>query len=290
MIVFSKKYHGAKKILFLLLFLFFSLRLHAQNEEGDTSRLLSRDLDRMMDTLEEPPPAVEEITDDEKNKDKPAVTSTIYFLRKEFQANGGGPDSLQFRKLPDSILKRLQKDDAFWYANYAFEEEKKKKADEEAQIPFTETALFQTILWLIIIGGFVAFVIIYLGNNNVSLFRKANKTIGTDGEGDIETDNIFEINYQKEIDKAVSNGNYRLAVRLMFLQTLKNLSAKKIIDYKQDRTNFDYLLQLHSTKYYHDFFRLTRSYEYSWYGQFDIDPEKFPIIKNDFENFDRKLK
>ena len=76
----------------------------------------------------------------------------------------------------------------------------------------------------------------------------------------------------------------------MFLRILKNLSDKKIIQYKQDRTNFDYLLQLHSTKYYADFFRLTRNYEYSWYGQFDIEPEKFSIIKNDFENFDRNLK
>jgi hypothetical protein len=283
----SEKYYGAKKILLLLPFLFFSLLLYGQYQEIDSTRLLSRDLDRISDTLEEPTPAEDDITDDEEYKDEPAVTNTNYFLQKEFQANGGGPDSLQLRKLPDSLIKKLQKDDAFWYVNYVFEEEKKKR--EREQIPFTETPLFQTILWLIIIAGFVAFVIIYLANNNVRLFRKANKTIDTDRESDIETDNIFEINYQKEIDKAVSNSNYRLAVRLMFLRALKNLSDKKIIEYKPDRTNFDYLLQLHSTKYYDDFFSLARSYEYSWYGQFDIDPDKFPFIKNDFENFDRKL-
>ena len=101
-----------------------------------------------------------------------------------------------------------------------------------------------------------------------------------------ETDNIFEINYQKEIDKAVSKGNYRFAVRLMFLQLLKNLSDKQVIHYRQDSTNFDYLLQLHQTRHYQDFFRLTRNYEYSWYGQFDIDPDTFSLIRKDFENFD----
>jgi hypothetical protein len=281
-----KKYAGAKKILFLLHFLFFSLLLRAQYQEIDSTRLLSRDLDRITDTLIEPPTGAEEITEEEEYEDEPAENNTIYFLKKEFQTNGGGPDSLQLRKLPDSLVKKFQKDNAFWYVNYVFDEEKKKNE----KMPLTETPLFQTILWLIIIGGFVTFVIMYLANNNVSLFRKANKVIGTDRESDIETENIFEINYQKEIDKAVNNSNYRLAVRLMFLRALKNLSDKKVIEYKQDRTNFDYLLQLHSTKYYDDFFRLTRSYEYSWYGQFDVDSGKFPLIKNDFENFDRNLK
>ena len=123
----------------------------------------------------------------------------------------------------------------------------------------------------------------------MSVYSGKRTTIAASEEAIAETDNIFEINYQREIDKAVSNGNYRFAVRLMFLRLLKNLSDKKVIHYKQDSTNFDYLLQLHPTKYYHDFFRLTRNYEYSWYGQFDIDPEKFSLIRKDFENFDHNL-
>jgi hypothetical protein len=281
------KYRSVKKILLVLPLIFLSLAINAQNEEqADSTRILSQDLDRMTDTLEEPPP--EEVTVDEEYQDEPAVTKTVYFSNKQLQSNGGGPDSLRSRTLPDSIVKKMQTDDDFWYVNYLFEKEKKKQKKEN--IPLTEQPLFQTILWLVIIGGFTAFVIMYLANSNVGLFRKANKTIAAGEEGYTETDNIFEINYQREIDKAVSSGNYRLAVRLLFLRTLKNLSDKKVIQYKQDRTNFDYLLQLDSTKYYADFFRLTRNYEYSWYGQFDIEPEKFTIIKNDFENFDRNLK
>ncbi len=96
---------------------------------------------------------------------------------------------------------------------------------------------------------------------------------------DMETNDIFAINYQKEIDKAVGMNNYRLAVRLMFLRLLRNLSDKNIIQYKQDSTNFDYMMQLRSTGMYPDFFRLTRNYEYSWYGQFDIDKEKYSSLK-----------
>jgi hypothetical protein len=278
------QYYCTKKTLLILPLVFISLLLHAQSEqETDTTRLLSQDIDGIADSLGDPPP--QEITVDDQYEDETAGSSSTYFLNKQLQVSGGGPDTIQPRKVPDSVIKKLQEDDDFWYANYIFEKAEKK----ENEIPLTRQPGFQIILWLVIIGGFAAFVILYLANSNVNLFRKKSKAIGAGDDIDVETDNIFEINYQREIDKAVSNSNYRLAVRLMFLRVLKNLSDKKIIQYKQDRTNFDYLLQIHSTKYYPDFFRITRNYEYSWYGQFDIEPEKFAIIKNDFENFDRNL-
>jgi len=103
-------------------------------------------------------------------------------------------------------------------------------------------------------------------------------------------DDIFAIiNYQLELDKAAASGNYRFGVRLLYLRLLRNLADRNIINYTQDRTNFDYLAQLQPTGYYTDFFRLTRHYEYSWYGQFPLEQDKFIIIRKEFENFDKRL-
>lgn len=282
------KHHHVKKTGLLFSLIFLSVFLHAQKEDQmDSTRLLSEDIDRVTDTITVP--SREEIGDEKKDKDEPPVTTNIYFSKKGSQVNGGGPDSIQWRQFPDSLLEKLQKDDDFWYVNYPFENKIKEKLKTETVTPLTETLFFQTILWLAIIGGFAAFVIIYLANSNAGLFRRRNHVIHSDEDMKIETDNIFEIHYQKEIDRAVSKGNYRFAVRLMFLRLLKDLADKQVIQYKQDRTNFDYLLQLHSTWRYPDFFRLIRHYEYSWYGQFDIDQDKFHMIKKDFENFDNKL-
>jgi hypothetical protein len=269
-------YHFIKKILLILLLIFFSSSINAQKEDP-------------VDTVVTEEAPLTEPKFDENYQDTPVRIKSIYFTDKELQPGGGGPARLQSRVLPDSTLKKLRADDDFWYVTYPFEKEKEKK-EEEPDTPFLETTFFQTLLWLVIIGGFAAFVIIYLANSNVGLFRKNNKAIASGDEEYIETDNIFEINYQREIDKAINSSNYRLAVRLLFLRALKNLSHKNIIQYKPDRTNFDYLMQLHSTKYYNDFFRITRDYEYCWYGQFDIEPGKFSIIKNDFESFDQNLK
>jgi len=140
---------------------------------------------------------------------------------------------------------------------------------------------------LVIVILFLGILTWYLLQNNI-VVRKQSITAEKISE-DTTGENIFDINYQKEIEKAVNAGDYRLAIRLMFLRLLKQLSQKKIIEYKQERTNFDYLSQLHATGFYNDFFRLTRNYEYTWYGKFEVSGETFGIIKSEFENFDRKL-
>lgn len=226
-----------------------------------------------------------------------------YFKPKWMEGSEMGPFVL--RQLPDSALQDLKKDKAFWYADSLFRRQQRAtqatgspKADttwsesvpSRRYEPVAERSWFQTLLWIVIIGGFAAFMGIYLANSNVRLFGKKQTRLNTADEEEPEMDDIFAINYQKEIDKAANSGNYRLAIRLMFLRLLKNLSEKNIIQYKHDRTNLDYLMQLSTTQYYKDFFRITRNYEYSWYGKFPVSDDVYKVIKNDFEHFDPTTK
>ena len=216
-----------------------------------------------------------EIISNEESKDQQE-----YFLRKEF--TGGFGDSLElYRHIPDTALNELRKDKAFWYANEVF---KKKQARQER--PFTAQPLFQTILWIVIITGFVVFLFMYLANSNISLFRRSS--VVASNEEEVEDTDIFSIDFQKEIETAINSADYRLAVRLLFLQLLRNLSDRNIIEYKPDSTNMDYLRQLRSTNLYEGFAWLARNYEYSWYGHFDIGKEKFDLVKKEFEKFEYK--
>ena len=268
-----------KRFGLLCYIVFFQLMVYAQsNEKVDTVPVLKYELDTTTvptQPQEEAPAEETYAHDDSTDGDDKAE----YFLRKEF--TGGFSDSISIRRLPDSVVKNLREDDAFWYANEVF---KRNQAKQRTSI--TSHPLFQTLLWVVIIAGFVTFLILYLANSNVGLFRSST-TVATDDDS-VDTNDIFSINYQREIEKAEAVSDYRLAIRLMFLRQLKNLSDHRIIQYKQDSTNLDYLLQMQSTGLYPDFFRLTRNYEYSWYGQFDVDKEKFAVIKKEFENFDRK--
>ena len=192
------------------------------------------------------------------------------------------------RTLTEAARKKIRDDDDFWYANYSFT--KKKEEKKESYVPLSERSWFQTLLWMVIIGGFGAFLVIYLSGNNISLFRRRTPRLGTEGEGGEEIpQDIFAIRYQQEIDKAIRAGNYRLAVRLLFLRLLKNMAERNVIRYQHDKTNLEYLLQLRSTGYYTDFFRITRHYEYSWYGKFEVGPEAFGVIQDEINRFDNQI-
>lgn len=198
--------------------------------------------------------------------------------------------SLQLRVVPDSSISRLQADDDFWYANAEREKRKKNNKSLSAPyLPFWKQGWFNSLMWVIIIVVFAAVILFYLASSNLGLLRKNKKikSIPESAEEEMPED-IFAINYQFEIDKAAGRGDFRMAVRLQFLRLLKHLTERNIIRYQQDRTNLDYLLQLQNTGYYRDFFRITRHFEYSWYGHFEVTAEAYRLIRQDIEQFESR--
>jgi hypothetical protein len=210
-----------------------------------------------------------------------------------FDTISGGAAYVQLRKIPDSSVDRIRKDEDYWYANLApvkKEEqkvEKKQSQDSSERKNIFETGWFNALFWIIIVGSFVAVLVWYLASSDIRLFRKPSAVVADAGDETIE--DIFELNYDKEITAAIDAQNFRLATRLMYLQTLKELSDRELIQYKNERTNSDYLFQLTGTKYYKDFFRLTRDFEYTWYGDFPLSPDAFAIVQKDFSSFKQQL-
>jgi hypothetical protein len=46
---------------------------------------------------------------------------------------------------------------------------------------------------------------------------------------------------------------------------------------------------LYETPYHKNFFRLTRNFEYTWYGKFPLSPDVFALLQKDFVNFKQQL-
>ncbi|MHA4893493.1 hypothetical protein ACXZ1K_01980 [Pedobacter sp. PWIIR3] len=102
-------------------------------------------------------------------------------------------------------------------------------------------------------------------------------------------DNIHEINFDQEIEKASGAGNYRLAIRMFYLRTLKYLSDTDQIDWQPEKTNQAYILEIADSNKKDLFKQLTNQFEYIWYGEFFLDQNRFNELKLDFNNFNRKL-
>jgi hypothetical protein len=193
------------------------------------------------------------------------------------------------RQVPDSIVTKLKNDDAYWYANLA--PQKKKVKTEQTKPPqktIFDQQWFRTLIWALIIVAFITVLIWYLASSNINLFKRPSAVIYPD-ESSLDVEDIFAVNYDEEIKKAVESQNYRLAIRLHYLRTLKVLADNNIIDYKHERTNSDYLFQLTNSAYYKDFFRLTRDFEYTWYGKFDLSSEAYAMIQQDFSSFKQRI-
>jgi hypothetical protein len=208
-----------------------------------------------------------------------------HFHSVDFSDTGGVTE----RHISADKVNNLKKDKAFWYIDVEPEKEAEKEQRKSNYVPIGERPWFQTILWIVIIAGFVAALVWYLISNQVNLFSRKRGVGENISDEEEMPEDIFAINYQKEIDKAAAQGNYRLAVRLLYLRLLKILADREIIRYKSDLTNFDYLMQLQPSKYYEHFFRLTRHYEYSWYGHFDVDDNKYRVIRTDFDQMDKEI-
>lgn len=249
-------------------------------------------IEPLPDTIVSPKDSTLMLVEEQDSEDyAPAVESTSlahYFLPIDSIGERKWAQVQLQRRLGDSARTALAADKDFWYANYVF---KKKEEKNQINLRFWQTDAFRTIMWVIIICCFVAIIVLYLASDRVGLFRRSSHQIAQDetGENDIPED-IFEINYDKEIDKAQAMGNYRLAVRLQFLKLLRTMAEKQIIQYAPARTNFDYLVQLHKSNWYHDFFRLTRHYEYVWYGQFPIDQQQYNQVSNEYRQALEKLR
>ncbi|MGV3557741.1 DUF4129 domain-containing protein [Larkinella arboricola] len=101
------------------------------------------------------------------------------------------------------------------------------------------------------------------------------------------TENIHEIDFDQQIDTAIQQRNYRLAVRLLYLQTLKHLSNRNLIDWKPDKTNRSYVYDLAQSPLQPEFETLTTQFEYIWYGDFPITEERFKPLQESFVRFNR---
>lgn len=102
-------------------------------------------------------------------------------------------------------------------------------------------------------------------------------------------ENLAKINFKNLIDKANDNEQYRLAVRYYYLWVLKKLDQLKVIEIDNQKTNIDYIYELEGKKLEQDFKQASYFYNYIWYGEFEIDKEKYEVVKSSFEQTLNKI-
>jgi len=135
--------------------------------------------------------------------------------------------------------------------------------------------------------GLVFVIIKLIGGDLANIFGRESKAISLSYTESLE--NIHEITFDEEIEKALIQRNYKLAVRLLYLSCLKQLNDAQLIYWQIEKTNAAYVDELSNGEQRQSFSVLTRQFEYVWYGDFPVDGQSYQNINTLFMDFKKML-
>ena len=147
--------------------------------------------------------------------------------------------------------------------------------------------LFKIIPYILLLLLLFLLIKFFLNVNSRSILQsKKNQALVSLSEEEriIKNDDI-----QQLIQKALTDENYRLAVRYYYLYILQLMSEKELITWELQKTNDDYLNEIKKQDLKQDFTKITRLYDYIWYGNFDIDEAKYSRAETAFLSLQRMV-
>ncbi|OAB77366.1 hypothetical protein [Cochleicola gelatinilyticus] len=148
-------------------------------------------------------------------------------------------------------------------------------------------AVLEIIVYALLIALVIYILVrVLVGNDATSFFRNKKKLVAP---LNIQEEHIDNIDLDRYIQEALATKNYRLAIRYMYLRSLKQLSLHNIIHWHFDKTNSDYYQEIENETLKNSFKRVSHVYDYVWYGEFEIDKSRFHVVEKDFDQLTKGL-
>ncbi len=182
---------------------------------------------------------------------------------------------------PDSVLFKEFKDDPQYdYYTHSIKDKRtfwdyileaiSRWLSKNMQIEPEQKSIDNTflIIGIILIIGLLVLLYIY----RPSLFYKNSKR---KQDYLVEEDNIYGTNFDKLIAEALSSEEYNQALRWKYLQTLRILQDRELIDWKPNKTVNEYAYELKNLAVRNLFREMSLFFLYFHYGNFKADATHF---------------
>jgi hypothetical protein len=162
----------------------------------------------------------------------------------------------------------------------------------EINPPKVEPPSFSTQFWkgifFIIIFILIIFLVYLIVKNYKATSKKINQNVYFEEEWNPEI--ISKSELESRLEEALKSENYRECVRVYFTFILKELIQKKLIHWKKELTNYDYLLQLKSKNKHLAFEKTVYIYDLVWYGNYKIKLEEYKMIQPQLDTYYQQVK
>lgn len=225
--------------------------------------------------------------------------SFLFFFLFVFFLFAGSMPSVATPVMPKPKWEELTKDKEFGYRD-----EKELVKEEpaahtsvnvfakaiEAIIRFFGSPAGRALVWMFFFSilGYVIYKVFLKGK-----LGRGQKKLPDDEEEEIAAvvaEDLFTTNWEEQLEKAIRENNLRLAVRFGYMRLLQLLQEKQLIQYRSDKTNYDYYHELGETEIKTPFRQLSRQYEFAWYGDYAVAPQVFEAYINTFNQLKSRLK
>jgi hypothetical protein len=208
-------------------------------------------------------------------------------LEKQTQEAIKNTKPITWRQLDTTAWQSLTADEAFNYSREVKKIEKKEKPTPSKKLPSFGFSKQIGIILLYALTAIVILVVLYsfFGDN---YFAKKDAAIAPLENNDWEDVQKFD-KWDEAINNAISNNDYRLATRILYLQSISKLDAANIIKYKKETTNSAYASSLFNASCYQHFLITTRIYDYVWYGKRQVGAAQFVDVKQAFDNLNKMI-
>lgn len=151
------------------------------------------------------------------------------------------------------------------------------KATRSPNIPPMTWKILSILLVVVLLG----FVIYFLLRNIKFGTQVVRNVAATSISGPVE--DLATIDLAQLLQQALEDRDYRRAIRIHFLQLLKDLDIVRLIRWTKDKTNRDYLNELAPHQDIYPLVRsLTLTYEFVWYGERSVTADSYQKIAISF--------
>jgi hypothetical protein len=162
----------------------------------------------------------------------------------------------------------------------------KKEAPDLPNVPSVDFGWVKYLLIAILIA-FVVFLLVKTLSRSSNTKVDPNQTMIEELENADE--DLASTNLEKLLERALAAGDHRSAVRIRYLMILKDLDTRGLIKHRKDKTNMTYVLELSEQHGRSSFLRITRIFEYVWYGDAALSLTHYSELDPVFTSFTLNL-
>ena len=149
--------------------------------------------------------------------------------------------------------------------------------------------IFNSTFFIVLGVLLISFLVfLFLGNKSGILFKKEQlrKDSLEFEELSIQDTKISEL--ELLLENALTQKNYKVAIRALYLLTLKHLAETSLIQLRENKTNYDYFHEIKNGNTKQLFKSITTVYDYVWYGEFEAQSSHYQSAADLYRQLQKK--